>query len=87
GVTLSFTKEWEEYDHDTSLRPDHITYEIKRTPTTNKNSWQTGFIQLNEPTNDTEGTWRRENIKLLSASNGTDYQENMMLPKFNNQGQ
>ncbi len=54
GVTLSFTKEWEEYDHDTSLRPDHITYEIKRTPTTDKNSWQTGFVQLNKPTNDTE---------------------------------
>lgn len=87
GVTLSFAKEWEEYDHDTSLRPDQITYEIKRTPTTDKNSWKTGFIQLNKPTNDTEGTWRREDIKLLSASNGTDYQENMMLPKFNNQGQ
>jgi len=86
GVKLNFTKQWEEFDHDKSSRPDHVTYEVKRTQTIDPNSWQTGFVQLNKPASDTGDTWTRNDVTQLSETSGAGYQENLFLPKYNNQG-
>ncbi|ROX83797.1 VWA domain-containing protein [Enterococcus durans] len=86
GVKLNFTKQWEEFDHDKSSRPDHVMYEVKRTQTADPNSWQTAFVQLNKPASDTGDTWTRNDVVQLSEKSGAGYQENVFLPKYNNQG-
>ncbi len=86
SVVLDFTKQWEEFDHDKSTRPDQVTYEVKRSQTTDPTSWQTGFVQLMKPENDTGDSWTRKNVTQLSEQSGANYKETLFLPKYNNQG-
>ena len=86
SVKLNFTKQWEEFDHDQSSRPDHVTYEVARSQTADPNSWQTAFVQLNKPASDTGDTWTRNDVAQLSETSEIGYQESLFLPKYNNQG-
>ncbi|THE11428.1 VWA domain-containing protein [Enterococcus hirae] len=86
GVSLSFTKEWEEFDHDVTNRPDQVIYEINRKNTTGANSWQTGYLKLTKPEGDAVDKWQRKEVTQLSEIATGNYQETLNLPAYNNQG-
>ncbi|MGG5302872.1 hypothetical protein IGK16_000461 [Enterococcus pernyi] len=86
GVSLDFFKEWEEFDQDTTTRPEKVIYEIKRTGITETSSWESGYVQLSKPEEENTNVWERTNItKLLASSEAS--RETLSLPKYNNQGQ
>ncbi|MBO0460511.1 VWA domain-containing protein [Enterococcus sp. DIV1298c] len=86
SVTLGFFKEWEEFDQDTTTRPEKVIYEIKRTGGTAPSSWESGYVQLRQPEKDDTNVWERKNItKLLETDKAS--RETLSLPKYNNQGQ
>lgn len=86
GVKLNFKKIWEEFDQDTSSRPESITYEVTRQQVTNSANWQTGYIKISKPENDTSNTWERTDITQLSKTADDSYDETLSLPQYNNQG-
>ncbi len=86
GVKLNFKKIWEEFDQDTSSRPESVTYEVTRQQVTNSANWQTGYIKISKPENDTSNTWERTDITQLSKTADDSYDETLSLPQYNNQG-
>ncbi|EHQ2601513.1 endocarditis and biofilm-associated pilus tip protein EbpA [Enterococcus faecalis] len=87
GVKLNVKKIWEEYDQDPISRPDNVIYEISRKQITDTANWQTGYIKLSKPENDTSNSWERKNVTQLSKTADESYQEVLGLPQYNNQGQ
>lgn len=86
-MKLNVKKIWEEYDQDPTSRPDNVIYEISRKQVTDTANWQTGYIKLSKPENDTSNSWERKNVTQLSKTADESYQEVLGLPQYNNQGQ
>ena len=61
GVKLNVKKIWEEYDQDPTSRPDNVIYEISRKQVTDTANWQTGYIKLSKPENDTSNSKKKKN--------------------------
>jgi hypothetical protein len=87
GVKLDFKKIWEEFDHDPSSRPENVIYEVSRKQVTDTASWQTGYLKILQPLNDTGNLWERTGVTQLSMSAEGAYAETLSLPKYNNRGQ
>lgn len=87
GVKLDFKKIWEEYDHDPSSRPENVIYEVTRKQVSDTTNWQTGYIKISQPSNDTGSLWERTSVTQLSKSADDAYAETLGLPKYNNRGQ
>ncbi|MFQ6366169.1 SpaA isopeptide-forming pilin-related protein [Lactococcus lactis] len=82
GVTLNLNKIWEEYDGDTSARPESVTFEIQRSKTTISDAWQKGYVNISG--SNSQNTWS-QNVKQLSEQqSGTS---SLWLPKYNAMGQ
>ncbi|WP_207940241.1 hypothetical protein DOK78_002284 [Enterococcus sp. DIV2402] len=81
GIKLNLKKIWEEYDKDTSHRPDYLDFSVERSKTITNEAWKTGYLRLVSSESD---TWERQNIEKISKTQGG--QETLWLPKFNNQG-
>lgn len=64
-----------------------MIYEISRKQVTDTANWQTGYIKLSKPENDTSNSWERKNVTQLSKTADESYQEVLGLPQYNNQGQ
>ncbi|MDG6111537.1 VWA domain-containing protein [Lactococcus formosensis] len=82
GVTLNLNKIWEEYDGDTSIRPENVTFEIQRSETTISDAWQKGFVNISG--SNSQSTWY-QNVKQLSEQQGGA--PSLWLPKYNAIGQ
>lgn len=78
GIKLNLKKVWEEYDKDTSQRPDNIDFKLTRTTVDNPQSWKEGYVRL------TKTNWEKNNIDKVAATTGNE--ETLWLPKFNNKG-
>ncbi|WP_430617798.1 hypothetical protein IGI86_001173 [Enterococcus sp. AZ188] len=87
GKELTIKKVWEEYDGDTSSRPESVYFEISRSPVTSKESWQTGYLKLTETDAQDQTSWERSKVSAVSEKDGTDYEETRLLPLYNNQGE
>lgn len=87
GKEVTIKKHWEEYDGDTSSRPETIYFEISRSPVSNEKSWQTGYLKLTETDAQDQTTWERSKVYALSEKDGTEYEETRLLPLYNNQGE
>ncbi|MDT2800488.1 SpaA isopeptide-forming pilin-related protein [Enterococcus lactis] len=85
GVKLDLKKIWEEYDKDTSKRPDSLNFTLNRKDTTESNSWKQGFIRLpkSDVATDTN-VWEKTNIEKVAETQGAT--ESLWLPQFNNKG-
>lgn len=85
GVKLDLKKIWEEYDKDTSKRPDSLDFTLNRKDTTESNSWKQGFIRLSKSdvAADTN-VWEKTNIEKVAETQGAT--ESLWLPQFNNKG-
>ena len=85
GVKLDLKKIWEEYDKDTSKRPDSLDFTLNRKDTTESNSWKQGFIRLSisDVATDTN-VWEKTNIEKVAETQGAT--ESLWLPQFNNKG-
>lgn len=82
GVTLNLNKIWEEYDGDTSTRPETVTFEIQRSKTTISDAWQKGYVNISG--SNSQNSWS-QNVKQISGQqSGTP---SLWLPKYNNMGQ
>lgn len=85
GVKLDLKKIWEEYDKDTSKRPDSLNFTLNRKDTTESNSWKQGFIRLSKSDVATDtNVWEKTNIEKVAETQGAT--ESLWLPQFNNQG-
>lgn len=85
GVKLDLKKIWEEYDKDTSKRPDSLNFTLNRKDTTERNSWKQGFIRLSKSDVATDtNVWEKTNIEKVAATQGAT--ESLWLPQFNNKG-
>ena len=85
GVKLDLKKIWEEYDKDTSKRPDSLDFTLNRKDTTESNSWKQGFIRLSKSDVATDtNVWEKTNIEKVAETQGAT--ESLWLPKFNNKG-
>ena len=82
GVTLNFTKIWEEYDNDSSGRPQNVTFEVQRNKTTMPNVWQKGYINVLGTKE--QNTWIQTSNKISEQKNGSS---TLWLPKYNTQGE
>lgn len=85
GVKLDLKKIWEEYDKDTSKRPDSLDFTLNRKDTTESNSWKQGFIRLSKSDVATDtNVWEKTNIEKVAETQGAT--ESLWLPQFNNKG-
>ncbi|HDT7614180.1 TPA: VWA domain-containing protein, partial [Enterococcus faecium] len=85
GVKLDLKKIWEEYDKDTSKRPDSLNFTLNRKDTTESNSWKQGFIRLSKSDVATDtNVWEKTNIEKVAETQGAT--ESLWLPQFNNKG-
>ena len=85
GVKLDLKKIWEEYDKDTSKRPDSLDFTLNRKDTTESNSWKQGFIRLSKSYVATDtNVWEKTNIEKVAETQGAT--ESLWLPQFNNKG-
>ena len=85
GVKLDLKKTWEEYDKDTSKRPDSLDFTLNRKDTTESNSWKQGFIRLSKSDVATDtNVWEKTNIEKVAETQGAT--ESLWLPQFNNKG-
>lgn len=85
GVKLDLKKIWEEYDKDTSKRPDSLNFTLSRKDTTESNSWKQGFIRLSKSDVATDtNVWEKTNIEKVAETQGAT--ESLWLPQFNNKG-
>lgn len=85
GVKLNLKKIWEEYDKDTSKRPDSLDFTLNRKDTTESSSWKQGFIQLSTSDVATDtNVWEKTNIAKVAETKGAT--ESLWLPQFNNKG-
>ncbi|MGO3116579.1 SpaA isopeptide-forming pilin-related protein, partial [Enterococcus pseudoavium] len=85
GVKLNLKKIWEEYDKDTSKRPDSLDFTLNRKDTTESNSWKQGFIRLSKSDVATDtNVWEKTNIEKVAETQGAT--ESLWLPQFNNKG-
>ncbi|WP_215717640.1 hypothetical protein, partial [Enterococcus durans] len=67
GVKLNLKKIWEEYDKDTSKRPDSLDFTLNRKDTTESNSWKQGFIRLSKSDVATDtNVWEKTNIEKVA---------------------
>ncbi len=82
GINLTFNKEWEEYNGDTSSRPSSVTYEVTRSQLTSPDAWKTGYINV-EGTKE-QDTWSKDTNQLAIQKDG---QPELWLPKYNAQGE
>lgn len=57
-----------------------MIYEISRKQVTDTANWQTGYIKLSKPENDTSNSWERKNVTQLSKTADESYQEVLGLP-------
>ncbi len=86
GVKLDLKKIWEEYDKDTSKRPDSLDFTLNRKDTTESNSWKQGFIRLSKSDVATDtNVWEKTNIEKVAETQGAT--ESLWLPQFNNKGE
>ena len=74
------SKIWEEYDHDPSSRPENVIYEVTRKQVSDTTNWQTGYIKISQPSNDTGSLWERTSVTQLSKSADDAYAETLGLP-------
>lgn len=85
GVKLDLKKIWEEYDKDTSKRPDSLNFTLNRKDTIESNSWKQGFIRLSKSDVATDtNVWEKTNIEKVAETQGAT--ESLWLPQFNNKG-
>ena len=85
GVKLDLKKIWEEYDKDTSKRPDSLNFTLNRKDTIESNSWKQGFIRLSKSDVATyTNVWEKTNIEKVAETQGAT--ESLWLPQFNNKG-
>ena len=49
-----------------------------------RQNWQTGYIKISQPSNDTGSLWERTSVTQLSKSADDAYTETLGLPKYNN---
>lgn len=85
GVKLDLKKIWEEYDKDTSKRPDSLDFTLNRKDTTESNSLKQGFIRLSKSDVATDtNVWEKTNIEKVAETQGAT--ESLWLPQFNNKG-
>lgn len=85
GVELTFKKLWNEYDGDTSQRPESVTYEVSRNDTTIDGAWSKGYIKV-EGTRD-QDEWSKTTDRLASSADSANSDLSLWLPKYNTQGQ
>ncbi|UZX19147.1 SpaA isopeptide-forming pilin-related protein (plasmid) [Enterococcus faecium] len=84
-MKLDLKKIWEEYDKDTSKRPDSLDFTLNRKDTTESNSWKQGFIRLSKSDVATDtNVWEKTNIEKVAETQGAT--ESLWLPQFNNKG-
>ncbi len=57
-----------------------MIYEISRKQVTDTANWQTGYIKLSKPENDTSNSWERKNVTQLSKTADESYQEVLDFP-------